>query len=370
MIEKKMILTAGPSITQKEVDYVLDAVKSGWNENWDNYLKKFEKSFANFIDVRYAVATSSCTGAMHLALLSLGIKEGDEVILPDLGWVATASAIKYIGAEPILVDVLEDTWCIDPECIKKAVTKKTKAIMPVHLYGHLCEMEQINEIAKEYGLFVIEDAAQSIGSLYNNKRPGALGDIGCFSFQGAKIMVTGEGGMLVTNNQEWYEKAKFYNNHGRDPKGSFWIFEVGYKYKMSNLQAALGLAQLERVNEFVEKKRLIYKWYQERLSDIAGIKLNIETPNVKNNYWMTSIVLGRDFGVTRDELMRILKEKYNVDTRTFYYPISEFKPFNKQFENKNSKALAINGINLPSGHNLSEEDIDWVAKSIRQILKV
>jgi len=368
---RKTILTAGPSITQKEIEYVTDAVKNGWNENWDSYLKKFEQAFAQFIGVKHALATSSCTGAMHLALLALGIKEGDEVIIPDLAWVATASVVKYVGASPVLVDVLEDTWCLDPESVRQAITPKTKAIMPVHLYGHPCEMDEINKIAKEYGLFVIEDAAQSIGSLYKEKRPGSLSDIGCFSFQGAKIMVTGEGGMLVTDNTELYEKAKFYNNHGRDPKGSFWIFEVGYKYKMSNIQAALGLAQLERINELVEKKRLIYRWYKQYLGDIDGLKMNVEKSNVFNNYWMSSIVLDKKkISISRDELMKNLKEKYQVDSRTFFYPVSEFKPFNKnrRQENPRSKYLALNGINLPSGHNLTEGEIRYICDGIRQIL--
>lgn len=366
----KMILTAGPSITKKEIDYVLDAVRNGWNENWNNYLKRFEEYFAQFIGIKYALATSSCTGAMHLALLALGIQEGDEVIIPDLAWVASANVVKYVGADPILVDVSEDTWCLNPESIRKAITAKTRAIMPVHLYGHPCEMDEINGIARENNLFVIEDAAQGIGSLYNDKRPGGLGDMGCFSFQGAKIMVTGEGGMLVTNNEEWYEKAKFYNNHGRDPKGSFWILEVGYKYKMSNLQAALGLAQLERIDELVAKKRLIYQWYRNRLNHIEGIKLNIEKPNVKNNYWMTSIVLSKNFRINRDRLMKELKEIHKVDTRAFFYPISEFEHFDKRFENEISEKLAQNGINLPSGHNLSQKDVDRVVKGIKEVLNI
>lgn len=369
-MDREKLLTAGPSITQKEIDYVLDAVKNGWNKNWNCYLERFEDAFARFIGVRYALALSSCTGAMHLALLALNIQKGDEVIIPDLGWVATASVVKYVRAEPVLVDVLEDSWCVDPKCVRKAITDRTKAIMLVHLYGHPCEMDEISKIAKERDLFVIEDAAQAIGSLYHDKRPGVFGDIGCFSFQGAKIMVTGEGGMLVTDNKEFYEKAKFFNNHGRDSKGSFWIFEVGYKYKMSNLQAALGLAQLERIDELVEKKRLIYKWYKERLGCIEGLSLNTERLGVRNNYWMTSIILNSNFDVSRDELLRILNDKYRVDTRTFYYPISEFKPFNKIFENKRTRDLTSKGFNLPSGYNLKEEDIDYISKSIRKTIKV
>jgi len=365
---RKMILTAGPSITEKEIDYVSDAVKNGWNENWNGYITKFEKAFAAFAGCRHALATSSCTGAMHLALLALGVGAGDEVIMPDLAWVATANAVKYVGAEPVMVDVLDDTWCLDPEKVKKAVNKKTKAIAPVHLYGHPCEMDEINAIAKENGIFVMEDAAQAIGSLYKDKRPGSLGDVGCFSFQGAKTLVTGEGGMLVTDSDELYEKARFYNNHGRDPKGSFWILEVGYKYKISNIQAALGLAQLERVGELTGKKRQIYKWYSERLKDVPGIRLNFERDYVKSNYWMTSMVLDKKFSVSRDGLMKALREKYLIDSRTFYYPMSEFKPFKSSFGNPVAKKLSGDGINLPSGHNLTEDHVDYIAKSIKEML--
>ncbi len=365
---KKMILTAGQKIKKKEINYVLDAVKTGWNENWARNKKKFETSFAKYSETKYAIATSSCTGAMHLALLALGIKKGDEVIMPDLGWVATSAAVKYTGAEPVFVDVLEDTWCIDPDAIKKAITKRTKAIMPVHLYGHTCEMDEINRIAKKYNLYVIEDAAQSIGSIYKNRRPGSLSDIGCFSFQGAKIMVTGEGGMLVTNDEKLYAKARFYNDHGRDPKGSFWIFEVGYKYKMSNLQAALGLAQLERIKDLVDKKRLVFKWYKERLNKVNGLQLNDEKKYVRSNFWMSSIVLNGKFKINRDELMKILKEKYFIDSRTFYYPISEFKPYRKRYSNPTTKKLAMNGINLPSGYNLTEKQINYISSAIKKVI--
>lgn len=367
-MDKRMILTAGPSISEREIQYVMDAVKNGWNERWDNYLKRFEQSFARYVGTEYALATSSCTGAMHLALLALDIKKGDEVIIPDMGWVATASVVKYVGAEPVFADVLSDTWCLDPESVKKAITSKTKAIMPVHLYGHPCEMDELNKIAKDKGIFIVEDAAQAIGSLYKNKKPGSLSDIGCFSFQGAKIMVTGEGGMLVTDSLDLYEKARFFNNHGRDPRGSFLILEIGYKYKMSNLQAALGLAQLERIDKLVEKKRLIYSWYSRYLQDMDGIILNAQKPYVVNNYWMSSIILDKKFKVSRDELMKIFKEKYHIDSRTFYYLISELKPFKKRFKNRVSDYLSKNGINLPSGHNLKEEDVAYISKSIKEIL--
>ena len=367
---KKMILTAGPSITQKEAEYVLDAVKTGWNEHWSDYLTRFERAFAAFIGTKYALATSSCTGAMHLALLVMGIGPGDEVIVPDLAWVATASAVRYTGAKPVFADVLEDTWCLDPRSVKRLMTKKTKAIMPVHLYGHPCEMDEIGALAKKAKVRVIEDAAQAIGSRYRGHRPGKLGHIGCFSFQGAKIMVTGEGGMLVTDDERLYEKAKYFNNHGRDPKGSFRIFDVGYKYKMSNIQAALGLAQLERIEELVEKKRLIYRWYRQRLRGISALTLNTERPGVTNNYWMTSLVLNGRAKTSRDELMRLLRKKYAIDTRTFFYPISGFKPFKTKKANPVGKRLSLNGVNLPSGHHLTEDQADYICHSLKKILKI
>jgi len=366
----QMILTAGPSITEKEIEYVLDAVKNGWNENWNSYLTRFEKAFADYIGVKYALATSSCTGAIHLALLACGIKEGDEVILPDLAWVAPANAVKYLGGFPVFVDVEPDTWCLDPEKVREALSDKTKAIIPVHLFGHPCAMQQLKDIAREYDLFLLEDAAQAIGSLYQDRRPGCFGHAGVFSFQGAKIMVTGEGGMLVTDDQEFYEKARFYNDHGRDPKGSFWIHEVGYKYKMSNLQAALGCAQLERIDELVEKKRLVYSWYSDQLKNLLGIKMNVQKEGVLNNYWMTSIVLEQASSDQRDGLRQILKDAHRIDTRSFYYSLSEFDPFEKRYDNPVCRRLSASGINLPSGYDLSEEQVSYICKAIEKELSI
>ncbi len=364
--KEKMILTAGPSISEKEVEYVLDAVKNGWNQSWNKYIKEFEKRFAEYTGVKYAMATSSATGALHLSLLALGVKPGDEVILPDLCWVASASAVCYCGAKPVFADISRDTWCLDPVSMEKCITERTKAVIPVHSYGYPCDMNSINKIAKEHGLFVLEDAAPSVGSTYMGKKTGSLGDIAAFSFQGAKILVTGEGGMVVTDNENLYERALFLNGHGRDPNRQFWIKEVGYKYLMSNLQAALGLAQLERVDGFVEKKRRIFSWYHSRLSDIQGLRLVAERDGIKTNHWMTSVVL-EGFPGKRSELMIKLKEK-GIDTRPFFYPNSGFQFFEKA-DNPVSYFVAENGINLPSGVNLTEEEVDYIAGNIRNILK-
>ena len=237
-----MILTAGPSITQREIDYVTDAITNGHGAHWGDYIARFEKAFAEYIGVKHAMATSSCTGALHLGLLALGI-DGGEVILPDMSWIASASVIRYVGAKPVFVDIEPDSWCINPMSIIKAITHRTKAIMPVHLYGQPSDMHTIHQIADEYNLKIIEDAAPSVGAEFNGHKTGSTGDVAGFSFQGAKMLSTGEGGMFVTNDSDLFDRAKHFAEHGRSGSG-FHITDIGYKYKMSNLQAAWGLAQL------------------------------------------------------------------------------------------------------------------------------
>jgi perosamine synthetase len=362
----KKILTAGPSISELEVKYVLDAVKTGWNENWDYYLKKFERKFADYVGVKHAISTSSCTGAMHVALIAMGIEPGDEIILPDLGWVATGNVILYVGAKPVFVDVDMNSFCVDPESIKKAINSKTKAIMPVHMYGHPANMGEIMNIAREYNLLVLEDAAPSIGAEINGKKTGSFGDIAAFSFQGAKMMVTGEGGMLVSDNKEYYQRACKLMDQGKSHNKTFWIDELGYKYKMSNIQAALGLAQLERVDKFIEKKIKINQWYTEELRDIKEIQVSSQSDYCKSVHWMTSIIVNDK--IDRDLIIKEFKKR-NIDSRPFFYPMSSFKYFNTSVENKNSIKLSKRGINLPSGVCLNQEDIMWIAKCIKEIIK-
>ena len=364
---EKLILTAGPSITKKELDYVSDAVLNGWNEKWDHYLKKFEVEFSRYVGVKHALTTSSCTGAMHLALMSLGISKNDEVIIPDISWVATASSVVYTGAKPIFADIEKDTWCVDPASIRKLITKKTKAIMPVHLYGHPANMDEIGKIAEENNLVIIEDAAPSLGADIKGKKTGSFGIASAFSFQGAKILTTGEGGIFLTNNDELYEKVSKLGDHGRSKTKTLWNDEIGYKYKMSNIQAALGLAQLERINDLVDKKRKIFSWYKERLETIDGLQLNVEKPGCKNIFWMTTIVLQKDFGISRDEIIKKLKE-WNVDSRPVFYPLSSLPMFD-DVNNIHAQNLSSNGISLPSGHNLQEDDINYVCEVLKYILK-
>lgn len=363
---KKLILTAGPLISKKEVFYVTDAIKNGWNEHYDDYVERLEEKMAKYVGAKYAMATSGGTGALHLALAALGVGPGDEVILPEITFYACSDVVMLLGAKPVFVDVLADTWCIDPIAIKKAITKNTKAIMPVHIYGNPCEMDEILAISKKYNLPIVEDACPSLGSVYHKRRPGSFGEFGAFSFQGAKIAVTGIGGMLVTSDADLFEKAKYLNRHGEDEEKKFWQTSVGYKYAMSNVQAALGLAQVERNEGFVAKKRQIFKWYQEKLAKARGIKMNLERPGTKSNMWMSSIILGNEVKKDRDEVRKLLREKL-IDTRPFFYPISMF-PIYKEQNTPVAHHVGLRGINLPSGLNLKKEEVDYISSEVLKIL--
>lgn len=367
-MNNNFIPVSEPSITQKEIDYVLDAVKSGWVSSLGEYITKFEQEFAKYIGVKYALTTSNGTVALHLALVSLGIGQGDEVLVPDLTFVATANAVTYTGATPIFVDVDPETWCIDPDDAVKKITSRTKAIIPVHLYGHPADMDAINQVAQEYGLYVIEDAAEAHGAEYKGKKVGSLGTCGIFSFYGNKIITTGEGGMITTNDEKLYERAKYLRDHAMSKEKRYWHTEVGYNYRMTNIQAALGVAQLERIEELIAKKRTIFNWYKELLSDMEGIRLNPEKEWAKNVYWMVCLVMDGSFGITRDELMLKLKEK-GIDTRPFFYPMSELPMYGGRAKNKVAKYLSERGINLPSGVNLVKEEVEWVVDIMKTILK-
>ncbi|MGA3010666.1 MAG: GNAT family N-acetyltransferase [Terracidiphilus sp.] len=363
----KLILTAGPSISGKEAWFALDAARSGWNSEWNKYIQKFETSFADYIGTRYALSTSSCTGALHLALAALGIGPGDEVIVPDVTWVATANAVVYVGATPIFADIEAGSWCLDPVSFESKITSRTKAVMPVHLYGHPAQMGRIMEIAKKHNLRVIEDAAPAIGAEFEGRKTGTFGDFAGFSFQGAKLMVTGEGGMLVTNNEELFRKAYTIWDQGRRP-GTFWIEETGFKYKMANVQAALGLGQLERVDEMIEAKRRIFSWYLEDIGDVRGIRLNREMPWARSIYWMSSIEVEESASISRDELRKKLRER-NVDTRSVFPAISQYPVWPVVQEPEPvAHRIGDRAMNLPSGVCLKRDQVAYICRCIRGIL--
>ncbi len=365
----KKISFAGPWMTQKEIDYVLDAVKNGWYETYDMHIKKLERTICEYLGVTYAIATHCCTLALHLATESLGFKAGDEVICTDFSWVATAYAISYTGATPVFVDIDPDSWCIDPKAIKRAITDKTRAIMLVHCFGHPAQMDEIMKIAQEYNLRVIEDAAPALGSEFKGQKVGSFGDFGCFSFQGAKIAVSGEGGIIVTDNKQLYEKAFLLATMGRtDSQAVFWSDMLGYQYTIANLTAALALAQVERIDELIAKKRQIFSWYYERLKDIPGIKIIKEKKHCKSNYCYTYLLLEDSISISRDDVLSKLRE-LNIHCLPGFPRMSLFQIYKQRFPNPEAEKVEKRGISLASAANLTEEDIDFVCNSLIKILR-
>jgi len=369
------IYISGPWITQKEIDYVAGAVTNAWYGNANIYHERFEKAFADYLGVRFAIALPSCTSAIHLSLLALGIGPGDEVIVPDITWIASAAPISYVGATPVFADIDSKTWCLSADSFEGCITPKTKAVIPVDLYGNMPDMDVIWDSAKQHGIAVIEDAAEAIGSEYKGKKAGCFGDAGVLSFHGSKTLTTGEGGMLVTNREDIYQRALVLRDHGRRPRDRmFFNTEVAYKYKMSSMQAALGLAQLERIEELVGRKREIFKWYEEEIGAVDGITLNFQSPVTKNTYWMVTTIVDEKFGMRKENLMELMAGK-GIDCRPFFHPLSSLPAYqhledSKQARNRNiiSYRLSPYGINLPSGFHMTDQKVRYVCNVIKEIL--
>jgi len=352
-----------PSITELEVRYATDAATNGWGDNCYAYIEKFESLFKHHLGVKHAIATSSCTGALHMGLAALGIGPGDEVILADINWIASAAPITYLGATPVFVDILPDTWCIDPRKAEAAITPNTKAIIAVHLYGNLCDMAALFDIGRRYGIPVIEDAAEAIGSVYHGQRAGSMGVFGVFSFHGTKTVTTGEGGMFVTNDSELYEKVVTLSNHGRSrkQKKQFWPEMIGFKYKMSNIQAAIGCAQMERIEELIIRKRQIFGSYQEAFHGLP-VKMNPEPSGTINGYWMPSIVVSNEVSFDRQKLLDDFKSN-GVDGRVFFWPLSLLElQQTSVIPGRTPVAYSLyeRAINLPSYHEITCSDIERV----------
>lgn len=371
------IPVAGPWITQREIDYVADAVKHAWYADAGMYHDRFERAFASRVGRAHAMALPSCTSALHLALAAMGIGPGDEVIIPETTWIATAAPVGYVAATPVFVDVDPVTWCISPQAFEAAITPRTKAVITVDLYGNMADYDQILRIAAKHGLRVIEDCAEAAGATYKGKEAGGFGDVSVFSFHGSKTLTTGEGGMLLTDDASLFARANFLRDHGRAPGDfSFENSEVAFKYKMSSMQAALGLAQLERLDELMHRKREAFSWYVGRLSDVPGITLNDPGTSVESAYWMTSIVWDDGHGITKQKLSQILS-KHDIDTRPFFSPLSSLGAYSTLFgvaayrtANPVSYRLADRGINLPSSLALTEAEVDRVCHQLTKIFQV
>ena len=366
---------AGPSITQREIDYATDAATNGWYARAGEYPRRFEEAFANYIGVKHAVSLPSCTSGLHLALAALGIGPGDEVIVPDLTWIASAAPISYVGATPVFADMDENTWCLCAESVRACITENTKAILPVDLYGGVPDYTALQAIADEHGLKIIEDAAEAIGSEFDGRKAGALGDVAAFSFHGSKTFTTGEGGMLVTDDDELHARVMQLRDHGREPGDiQFKNTEVAFKYKMPPVAAAIGLAQVERAEELVARKRETFEWYREALADVEGITLNHEPANTKNTFWMVTAVLDPMLEWPKEKLM-VAFDAEGIDSRPMFHPISSLPAYDGQAEaavarkrNAVSYRLSPWGINLPSAMNLTYEQVQRVAETLRRIL--
>lgn len=370
------ILVSGPSITQKEIDYVADAAANAWYSNANVYHERFERAFAEYVGRRYAIALPSCTSAIHLALAALGVGPADEVIVPDATWIASSSPITYVGATPIFADIDERSWCLSAESFEACLTPRTKAVIPVDLYGNLPDWDALLEVACRRGVAVIEDAAEAIGSEYAGRKAGSFGNASVFSFHGSKTLTTGEGGMLLTDDETLYRRALFLRDHGRKPGDRmFFNHEVAYKYKMSSMQAALGLAQLERVEELLAAKRQIFSWYERELRGVEGVTLNCGSPATSNVYWMVTVVLDPRLGLGKERLMELMDER-NIDTRPFFFPLSSIPAYRDTAEaraarERNRVAYSVSpyGINLPSGLNLTEEKVTYVCGALKRALE-
>jgi len=369
------ILVSGPWITQKEIEYVTDAVTNAWYANANIYHDRFEQAFAAYLGVRYAVALPSCTSAIHLALLAMDVGPGDEIIVPDTTWIASAAPINYVGASPIFADIDRRTWCLSAETLEACISPRTKAMIVVDLYGNMPEMDPLIEVARKHDLAIIEDAAEAAGAEYRGRRAGSFGDVGVFSFHGSKTLTTGEGGMLVTDDEALYRRVLVLRDHGRRPGDKqFWNTEVAYKYKMSSMQAALGLAQLERIEELIEHKREIFAWYKQELEGVEEIALNYELPDARNAYWMVTAVLNQNYGIGKDALQEQLSDK-GVDSRPFFHPLSSVPAYadlpqslEARARNHVSYEIGPYGINLPSGLNLTREHVQYVCGVFKRIL--
>lgn len=365
-----------PSITALEVACVTDAVESGWVSSRGKYIDRFEETFAAYCGTKYALTTSSGTTALHLALASYGIEPGDEVILPDITFVATANAIAYTGAQPVFVDIDPKTLCIDEEKVLQAITPKTKAIIAVHLYGHPANIPALKAIAHPRNIVIIEDAAEAHGAMIGNQRTGALGDCGVFSFYGNKIVSCGEGGMITTNDDALYEKALSLRSQAMSPTKRYWHTEVGFNYRMTNLQAALGFAQMKRIDELVQKKKTIFNWYQQSLmrnmpAQNPNITLNRSEPWADNVFWQVCLEVEGWQAEERDRFMQSLAKR-GIESRPYFYPISDMPMYAPTARYKTTVAHQISqqGINLPSYFEMTQRDVYTVCQMLRECLKL
>ena len=356
-----------PFIGAREKELVLEALDSGWVSSIGKYIDEFEANFARYCGTEYALAVSNGTTGLHLALAALGLQPGDEVIIPDLTFVATANAVAYTGATPVLADIDPDTLCIDPASVKSLISARTKAIIPVHLYGHPADMDALTEIADAHGVDIIEDAAEAHGAEYKGRRVGGLAKCGVFSFYGNKVITTGEGGMLTTNDREFHARAKRLRDHAMSPQRRYFHEERGFNYRITNLQAALGVAQLERIDDFLDRRTEIMSWYNAAIVTTDRIRLNRVKNWAKSAFWMVCLEVDGFDETRRDEFMQALKQR-GIDSRPYFCTMSSM-PMYRQSELPISARKAQSGLNLPSYYELTKNDVQRIGADVNAILK-
>ena len=365
---------AGPWITEVEVKIVEDAMRNGWYEHAYDYVEKFQREFAAYHGRAFGLMTPNCTTAIHLLLTALGIKDDDEVIVPECTWIASAAPITYLRARTVFCDIEAENWCLDPASVEKRITPRTKAIIPVGLFGNMPLMDELTAIAKKHGVFLVEDAAESLGSTYKGTKSGKFGVGSVFSFHRTKTLTTGEGGMLILDDEELFKRCTVLRDHGRRPGGRmYYNEEVTYKYMPFNVQAALGYAQFTRLHELVARKREIFHMYKERLADVPDLQFNAEPEGVYNSVWITGLVFGKSHKLTKDEAIAKLGE-LGIPARPFFYPLSSLPAYGQQeaiYAPQNPVAYDISsrGINLPGAFNLTVDQIDAVCDAIKRILR-
>jgi perosamine synthetase len=366
---ERRIPVAAPALVGREREYVLDCIDSTWISSSGKYLTRFESEFAEFCGVRHAISCCNGTVAVHLALLAQGVGPGDEVIVPTLTYVATANPVVYCGAQPVFVDAEPRTWNMDPERVAEAITPRTRGIVVVHLYGHPVDMDPILQLAEAHGLWVIEDAAEAHGATYRGRIAGSMGSLATFSFYGNKIITTGEGGMVVCDDDELAATVRQLHGQGQAPDRRYWFPMVGFNYRMTNIEAAIGLAQLERIDWHLSRRREIVGWYREELGGEEGIELSPEAPWAQSAFWIVCAVLDEQRFGGRDEVMAAL-DGAGIETRPFFYPLHTLPMYSRTNEANSfpvADDLARRGINLPSSAMLTRQDVAYVCKRLREL---
>lgn len=357
------IPVAAPALIGSERDYVLDCLDSSWISSNGKYINAFETAFAQFCSVQHAISCCNGTVALHLALLALGVGPGDEVIVPTLTYIATANSVTYCGARPVFVDSEPETWNMDPALLEARITPRTKGIIVVHLYGHPADMDPILAVARKHGLFVVEDAAEAHGALYKGRKVGSLAHVSTFSFYGNKVITTGEGGMVCTNDDALARKIRQLKGQGQDLNRRYWFPIVGYNYRMTNIEAAIGLAQLEKIDWHLARRREVAAWYQEYLADVSSVRFSPQAAWATNVFWLSSVVLAPG-QADRDLVMSRMLDA-GVETRPFFYPMHTLPPYLEVAgDYPVAETLARSGINLPSSANLTKLQIARVVAAL------